>query len=221
MFKKAILITLISAFILPLTIEASYFTILLKNGNNIDVNSYWDSDSKIRFYTDKGKVEIPKIIIRNISTAEGSLEPTVGFYPTDEYFDQLEKTKNKEELLTTETEEILAPRDSEIKNDIKDRLSIMDINIDNLKKNKNIYTTQKLGLLDKKTKYDSRIEEWRKDRITDPDITGKKIYNLADKLNQVDEKIKTIEHKIIQTENLLDKQKSMQKRLKKQLAGIQ
>ena len=49
MFKKAILISLISAFILPLTIEASYFTILLKNGNNIDVSSYLDSDSKIKF----------------------------------------------------------------------------------------------------------------------------------------------------------------------------
>ena len=47
-----------------------------------------------------------------------------------------------------------------------------------------------------------------------------KDVNLKDQ-NQVDEKIKTIEHKIIQTENLLDKQKSMQKRLKKQLAGIQ
>lgn len=220
MFKKAVLIILISAFILPVTTEASYFTILLKNGNDIDVSNYWDSGSKIRFYTDEGRVEIPKLIIRNISTAKGTLETDVGFYPTDNYFDQLEEKRSREELLATGPEEILAPRDSEIKSDIEDRLSIMDINIENLNKNKAIYTTQKQELLDKKSKYDKRIEEWRKDTYTDPDITGKKIYSLTDNINQVEEKIETIDQKIDQTENLLEKQKSMRKRLEKQLAGI-
>ncbi len=105
MLKKAVFIILISAFTLPLISEASYYTILLKNGNNIDVSNYWDLKSKILFYTDKGKVEIPKVIVSSISNADGVLEPKIGFYPTEEYFDQLEQTKNKEELLSTETDE--------------------------------------------------------------------------------------------------------------------
>jgi len=219
MFKKILLITLITAFIQPLTTEASYFTILLKNGNNIDVNNYWNIDSKICFYTDEGKVEIPKIIVRNISTSEGSLEPTIGFYPTDEYFDQLAQTEDKEELLSTEPEEAPSLKDSDIKNDIKDRLSIMEINIDNLKKNKIIYKTQKQKLIDKKTKYEKRIEQYRKDTYTDPNIIGRNIQTLSDKLIKVEEKIQPIEEKIIQTENLLEKQQSMRQRLEKQLAS--
>jgi len=218
MFKKAILITLISAFILPLTTEASYFTILLKNGNNIDVDIYWDLDSKILFYTDKGKVEIPKLIVRNISTSEGSLESKVGFYPTDEYFDQLEQTANKEELLSTEPEEAPSLKDSDIKNDLNDRLSIMDINIDNLKKNKNIYSAQKQKFIDKKTKYEKRIAVYKDKTSTDPVRTGNKINSLTDNINQVEEKIESTEQKIEQTENLIEKQQNMRKRLEKQLA---
>ena len=89
MLKKAVFIILISVFTLPLISEASYYTIMLKNGNNIDVSHYWDLKSKILFYTDKGKVEIPKIIVSNISDGKGVLEPKIGFYPTEEYFDQL------------------------------------------------------------------------------------------------------------------------------------
>jgi hypothetical protein len=221
MLKKAIFIILISAFTLPLISEASYYTILLKNGNNIDVSNYWDLKSKILFYTDEGKVEIPKVIVSNISNADGVLEPKIGFYPTEEYFDQLEETKNKEELLSTETEEKPIISEKDITNEINDRLSVINTNIDSLNKNKYIYATQKQELIDKKAKYEKRIVERRNNTYPDPVRQSKRIDSLTDNINQVEEKIETIEQKIIQTENLLEKQQSMHKRLEKQLASRQ
>jgi hypothetical protein len=221
MLKKAVFIILISAFTLPLISEASYYTILLKNGNNIDVSNYWDLKSKILFYTDKGKVEIPKVIVSSISNADGVLEPKIGFYPTEEYFDQLEQTKNKEELLSTETDEKPSITEKDITNEINDRLSIIDSNIANLTKNIDIYATQKQELIDKKAKYEKRIVERRNNTYPDPVRQSKRIESLTDNINQVEEKIETIEQKIIQTENLLEKQQSMRKRLEKQLASRQ
>ncbi len=222
MLKKAVFIILISAFTLPLISEASFYTILLKNGNNIDVSNYWDLKSKILFYTDKGKVEIPKIIVSNISDGKGVLEPKIGFYPTEEYFDQLEETKNKEELLSTETEEKPVITEKDITNEINDRLSIIDSNIANIKKNMDIYATQKQKLIDKKAQYEKGLADNRNNTsLTDPVRKSKRIDSLTDNINQVEEKIETIEQKIVQTENLIEKQQSMRKRLEKQLASRQ
>jgi hypothetical protein len=221
MLKKAIFMILISAFTLPLISEASYYTILLKNGNNIDVSNYWDLKSKILFYTDEGKVEIPKVIVRNISSADGALQPKIGFYPTEDYFDQLEQTKNKEELLSTETEEKPVISGKDIINDINDRLSIMDINIDNLNKNKNIYTLRKQELLDKLKKNENRLNKYKNDTITDPMIINRNIISLNNSISQVEEDIETIEQQIMQTDSLLEKQQSMRRRLEKELASRQ
>ena len=220
MLKKAVFIILASVFTLPLISEASYYTILLKNGNNIDVSHYWDLKSKILFYTDKGKVEIPKIIVSNISDGKGVLEPKIGFYPTEEYFDQLEETKNKEELLSTETEEKPVITEKDITNEINDRLSIIDSNIANIKKNMDIYATQKQKLIDKKAQYEKGLADNRNSTsLTDPVRKSKRIDSLTDNINQVKEKIETIEQKIVQTENLIEKQQNMRKRLEKQLAS--
>jgi hypothetical protein len=222
MLKKAIFIILISAFTLPLISEASYYTILLKNGNNIDVSNYWDLKSKILFYTDEGKVEIPKVIVSNISNADGVLEPKIGFYPTEEYFDQLEETKNKEELLSTETEEKPIISEKDITNEINDRLSIIDSNIANIKKNMYIYATQKKKLIDEKAKYEKMIVGGRNaNTYSDPVRQSKRIDSMNNNISRIEEKIETIEQKIIQTENLIEKQQSMSKRLKKQLASRQ
>jgi hypothetical protein len=222
MLKKAIFIILISVFTLPLISEASYYTILLKNGNNIDVSNYWDLKSKILFYTDEGKVEIPKVIVSNISNADGVLEPKIGFYPTEEYFDQLEETKNKEALLSTETEEKPIITEKDITNEINDRLSVINTNIDSLNKNKNIYTVRKQDLIDEKAKYEKIIWGGRNTTTySDPVRQSKRIDSLNDNISQVEEKIETMEQKIIQTENLVVKQQSMRKRLEKQLASRQ
>ena len=222
MLKKAVFIILISVFTLPPISEASYYTILLKNGNNIDVSNYWDLKSKILFYTDKGKVEIPKIIVSNISDEKGVLEPKIGFYPTEEYFDQLEQTINKEELLSTETEEKPVITEKDITNEINDRLSIIDSNIANIKKNMDIYATQKQKLIDKKAQYEKGLADDRNNTsLTDPVRKSKRIDSLTDNINQVEERIETIEQKIVQTENLIEKQQSMRKRLEKQLASRQ
>ena len=222
MLKKVVFIILISAFTLPLISEASYYTILLKNGNNIDVSNYWDLKSKILFYTDEGKVEIPKVIVSNISNSEGAVEPKIGFYPTEEYFDQLEQTKNKEELLSTETEEKPIITEKDIANEINDRLSVIDTNIDSLNKNINIYTVRKQDLIDEKAKYEKMIMGDRNaNTYSDPVRQGERIESLNNNISQIEEKIETIEQKIIQTENLIETQQSMRKRLEKQLASRQ
>ena len=222
MLKNVIFIILISSLTLPLISEASYYTILLKNGNNIEVSNYWDLKSKILFYTDEGKVEIPKVIISNISNVEGKLESKIGFYPTDEYFDQLEQTKNKEELLSTEIEEKPTISETDITNEIKDRLSIIDINIANIRKNKSTYATQKQELIEKKVKYERMLEDNRNaSTYTDPVRQNSRIESVNNNISQIEEKIAAIEQKIIQTEDLIEKQQSMRKRLEKQLASRQ
>ena len=222
MLKKAVFIILISVFTLPLISEASYYTILLKNGNNIDVSNYWDLKSKILFYTDKGKVEIPKVIVSNISNSEGAVEPKIGFYPTEEYFDQLAQTKNKEELLSTETDEKPIITEKDITNEINDRLSIIDSNIANITKNMDVYATQKQKLIDKKAKYERKLVGRRNTTTyTDPVRQRKRIDRFTDNINQTEEKIEIIEQKIIQSENIIEKQQSMRKRLEKQLASRQ
>ncbi len=111
--------------------------------------------------------------------------------------------------------------EKDITNEINDRLSIIDSNIANLTKNIDIYATQKQELIDKKAKYEKRIVERRNNTYPDPVRQSKRIESLTDNINQVEEKIETIEQKIIQTENLLEKQQSMRKRLEKQLASRQ
>ena len=204
---------------LPGISNASYFTILLKNGNDITVDNYWDLKSKILYYTQAGSVELPKLIIENISTSEGTLEPKIGFYPTDDYFDQFEKSKNKEELLSTDTEDEPDARDVELSDDLKDRISIMDINIENLKKNKSTYAEQKQKMIDQKQKLSERAENYRKDTYTDPDTINTKVNNLQDKISQIDNNISAIDAKINQTDNLMISQGNMRKRLEKQLAS--
>ncbi len=219
MLKKAIFLILITAFLLPSLSYASYFTILLKNGNNISVDNYWDINSKILYYTNTGSVELPKLIIKNISTSEGTLEPKIGFYPTDDYFDQLEITRNREELLSTETIKEPEARDDEMVEDLKDRISIMEINIDNLKKNKITYADQKKKLIDQKQGIEERINNYKNSTYTEPEAVNAKIDPLQDKISQIENKITSIDGKINQTENLLKRQESMRQRVEKQLAS--
>lgn len=219
MFKK-IYLTILVCLVLPVSGQASFYTIQLKNGNNIDVENYWDLDSKIRYYTSEGSIELPKIIIKNISTAEGSLEPKIGFYPTDEYFESLEKTPmSKDELLSTEPSTPGNLPDEEMMNDIKDRISIMEINIENLLKNKDAYISQKSKFTEQRLKLENRIEAYKKDTYTDPEVVNTKINRLQQQVSTLDRNISSVDAKITQTENLLKSQQSMKQRLQKQLAS--
>ena len=44
---------------------AVYFTIQLKNGNELKTVKYWDEEGKITFYTGAGTVSIPRIDVQN------------------------------------------------------------------------------------------------------------------------------------------------------------
>lgn len=206
--------------IIPASVQAAYYTIQLKNGNNIDVDNYWDLKTKIKYYTQEGSIELPKNIIKNISSAEGSLEPRISFYPTDEYFDKLEqKQQTKDELLSTESPVSSESMDDEISEDIKDRISIMEINIENLHKNKNTYLSQQKNFMEQKQILEKRIENYKEDTYTDPDVVNTKVNRLLQQVEKLDNNINAIDVKIRQTENLMQKQKNMKQRLQKQLAN--
>lgn len=222
MLKKILCILFISVISSPLVTQASFYTISLKNGNHISVENYWDLESKILYYTNEGSVELPKTIIKNISTAEGNLEPEIGFYPTDDYFDQLQEAKRKEDLLSTELDEepdSAGLKDKELTDDIRDRISIMDINIENLKKNKDIYNSQKQKFISQKMKIEERIQNYKNDTYTDAEIINSKIKRLNQDTEKLDNNISAVKAKIKQTENLLIRQKNMRIRLQKQLAA--
>jgi len=219
MFRKTIFM-LLFIFLIPISVPAAYYTIQLKNGNNIDVDNYWDLKTKIKYYTQEGSIELPKNIIKNISSAEGSLAPKISFYPTDEYFDKLEqKQQTKDELLSTETPVASQSTDDDISADIKDRISIMEINIENLHKNKNTYLSQQKNFMEQKQILEKRIENYQEDTYTDPDVVNTKINRLLQQVEKLDNNIKAIDAKVRQTENLMEKQKNMKQRLQKQLAN--
>ena len=117
------------------------------------------------------------------------------------------------------TEEKPDARDDELSDDLKDRISIMDINIENLKKNNIIYAGQKQKMIDQKQKLSERAENYRKDTYTDPDTINTKVNNLQERISKIDDNISAINAKINQTDNLLIRQKNMHKRLEKQLAS--
>lgn len=195
--------------------HAVYFTIQLKNGNKIKTGKYWEEGQNIRFFIQGGYVELPNKIIKHIARSDGTLDSQRLYYPPE----SLPEFSVGEQL-----KETAFPSDDEQKadmiNDIEDRISVTETNIENLNKNKNTYSNRREKYIIEKDKLYEKIEKLNKDSyITSKDLK-ERIGLQESKIADAEQKIKEIDTEIKRTEDMLASQKRMKKRLETELARL-
>jgi hypothetical protein len=199
--------------------QAFNFTIQLHNGNQVNTNKYWEDGDKISFYDRSGTVSLPKSMIKNI-TRYDSLQESEPLYVSpallgDEY-DELDL----EETLPEEGSGFTAEQTEEFIQDLRDRLSIIAANLENLNRNKEMFRGQRQGYEQDQEKARARIAEVKKDSVMGLDemndriqLENAKIQDAEDKMARVDEQLRT-------NARLIDAQYKMKSRLEGELAGL-
>lgn len=208
MIKNIFFITLLYLLLLaPFNARASYFTIHLNNGNIIKTEKHWENDLNVCFFILNGEAEIPKNLISHIASTEGSLNNNILLYLPDY---SGEKTGATASMSNNNQK-------TEIISDLKDRISVINSNIENLKKNKTIYINQK----ENHAAYRKNIEEKLGKLKNTPYITSKDLKERTalshDKIIDAENKIEEANRQISNTENMIANQERMKKRMEKEL----
>ncbi len=170
--------------------QGIYFTMELKNGNELITDHYSvDNDSVIRFYTSEGAVAIPKSIIKNIKSNDGTVTVEI---------EEPEQKRQPAEIGEGEGEDeqmAAAPKsekeeEQERISSIQDQLAVINANLDNLSKNKTLFIAQRDQYAQQKQKIEERIERIKKEDARDaPSLEGERIIELEQaKLKDADAK---------------------------------
>jgi septal ring factor EnvC (AmiA/AmiB activator) len=216
MIKNAFFITLcIILSLISRNAHAVYFTIQLKNGNKIKTGKYWEEGQNIRFFIQGGYVELPNKIIKHIARSDGILDSGGLYYPPQSLSEFSEGEQLKETAFPSEDEQ-----KADMINDIEDRISVTETNIENLNKNKKTYLSRREKYIIEKDKLYEKIEKLNKDSyITSKDLK-ERIGLQESKIADAEQKIKEIDTEIKRTEDMLASQKRMKKRLETELARL-
>lgn len=192
----------------------AYFIIQLKNGNEIKSDKYWEDGDAIRFYTRDGVVGIPQDIIKQIVPGTGTFE----LQSSTEVLESLDTTSEQQPakgVLATQTEE---NKKTELVNDIKDRITITETNLENLAKNKNVYMSQNEQFLQQKQKSEERLATLKNDPFVSPKDLKESIEFEESRLKDIQDKIKDMETKIQNNDKMIETQQRMKARLEGELA---
>jgi len=193
---------------------AIYFTIQLKNGNEIESEKYWEEGDHLRFFTQQGIVGIPQSIVKHIVSSEGVMtkENTA---PQPEETVPAETPIDQGRLSQTDE-----ARASELIGDIQDRMAVIDSNLDSLARNKDIYEKQRAQLEQQRIKSQARIEQLRKDSFASPKDQQDSIDFETSKLKDVEDKIADVEVKMQGADKMAETQQRMRTRLEGELATL-
>ena len=203
------------------TSHSIYFTMQLKNGSELVTDYYSiDNSSMIRFYTNEGAVAIPKSIIKNIKSNDGTV--TVELEESEQNRQTAAGGENedgeKRPTAGVSEKEAAQARLSSI----TDQLAVIDANLDNLSKNKNIFITQKEQYEQQKRKIEERIEKIKKEgaQYAGSKEQEKNIELEQAKLKDNDAKLQDMQQRIENNEKMFDAQQRIKQRFAEDLAKL-
>jgi len=197
-----------------------YFTMELKNGNELITDHYSvDNDSVIRFYTSEGAVAIPKSIIKNIKSNDGTVTVEI---------DESELKRQPAEIGEGEDEQMASAPKTEKEEEqerigsIMDQLAVIDANLDNLSKNKTLFIAQRDQYVQQQQKIQERIERVKKENTQYADSNEQK-RNLEfeqAKLKDNDAKVQDMNQRIDNNEKMFETQQRIKERFEEDLAKL-
>jgi len=199
--------------------QAFNYTIELHNGRQVDTNKYWEEGDKISFYDRNGTVSLPKTMIKNISRFDGSRESEPLYISPDLLMDQDDELEF-ESPLPEEKSQFTAEQTEEFIGDLRDRLSIISANLENLNRNKNMFRGQRDGYEQDKEKARERITEINRESVMGLDERNDRIQLENAKIQDAEDKMKRVDEQLRTNAQLIDAQYKMKTRLEKELAGL-
>ncbi len=198
--------------------HALYFTIQLKNGNEMTTEKYWHDGDMVRFYTQNGSVALPKSSIKNIVKNDGDIGSESVYFSADflsgiaDEEQAAEIDEQAAEANDREKEKLLA--------DLQDRINVIETNLINLEKNKQTYMRQRETYYEDKKRSEKRIETLRQDKYTDESNLQERIDLEKSKIEDSERKIKESDELIKNTAEMIDNQKRMKKRLEDEMKRV-
>ena len=205
--------------LIAINAQAFYFTIQLHNGNEVNTGQYWEEGDKISFYARSGTVSLPKNTIKNITKVDGSLESEPVYLSADLVNDPNDEPEY-ETPITGGTNGFGAEQKEEFLADLRDRLSIIGSNLENLARNKIMYTSQREGYEGDMERAKQRIAAIDKETVQDPNARSDRIQLEEAKIKDAEAKIARADDKIRNNARLIDAQNKMKARLEKDLGDL-
>lgn len=218
--KKAVTIFMawLTALAFTGTGHAIYFTLQLKNGNEIITDQYSEeANGTIHFYTNEGAVSIPKSTIKSIVSNDGSIALDI----EDEQkkaINQVYPNEYPEDEAAAEPKE--QSTDKERLNSIKDQLFVINANLENLARNKNIFISQQEQLQQQKQKSEERIKSLQKSPDADMRGTQDAIVLEQTKVKDIETKLADLEQRINNNAQIYEAQQRIKERFEADLAKI-
>jgi len=193
------------------TAHAVYYTIQLKNGNEIKSDKYWKDGEMVRFYTREGVVGIPEKLIGQIVTSTG----TVDLQSKEQVLEAIAEEEGVEKPEPPPKQQ--GAKNEELVNDIKDRMVVVETNLENLAKNKNVYKGQLEQYQQQKQKAEERIQNLKSDRFVTEKENKDSIEFEQSKIKDFEDKIRDMEEKIERADKMIEAQTRMRGRLEEEL----
>ncbi len=209
----------IALLLIAINAQAFYFTIQLHNGKEMNTAQYWEEGDKISFYARSGTVSLPKAMIKNITKVDGALESEPVYLSPDLVTDETEEPDYESPLLEDKPG-FGAEQTEEFKADLRDRLSIVGSNLENLERNKEMFERQRQGYEQDQEKARERIAALDKETLLSADERTDRTQLENAKIQDAEAKITRVDEQIRNNARLIDAQNNMKERLEKELAGL-
>ena len=203
------------------TSQGTYFTLQLKNGSEFVTDYYSvDNNSIMHFFTKEGEVKIPKSIIKNIKSNDGTVTVEV---------EESEQNRQAAEGVEGEYEGKKAPAalsekeaTQERVGSITDQLAVINANLDNLAKNKTLFISEKDQYDQQKRKIEERIEKIKKEgtQYADSKEQQRNIELEQAKLKDNDAKLQDMNQRIENNDKMIEAQQRIKQRFEEDLAKL-
>ncbi len=204
--------------LIAINAQAFYFTIQLKNGNEMKTGQYWEDGDKISFYARSGTVSLPKKAIKNITRVDGSIESEPVYLSSDLLTKSTEEPGYEAPL--AETSGFGAEQTEEFIGDLRDRLSIIASNRENLMRNQDMFRRQRAGYDEDQERARERMATINKDSVMGPDERSSRLQLEEAKIKDAKTKIERVDDKQRNNARQIDAQDTMKARFEKELAGL-
>jgi hypothetical protein len=212
---KKIFLLLIACMLLVIarSAYAAYYSIQLKNGQEVTVQKYWEDGAQIRFYKDGGSVAVPKESINKIIKREGSVKGDRAGEPSVQITSPAAESEQEPEFPQ-------APAENAQKKElleIKDRIDIIKSNLTTLQERKNFYETQRNAAVEVRRKAEERINEYRDNTYITSEDLKQNVENEQRKTQDAEEKIREADSKIMSLDEMIENQETMKSELEQKL----
>jgi len=206
--------------LIAINAQAFYFSIQLHNGNEMKTAQYWEEGDTIRFYTQSGTVSLPKATVKNISRVDGSLESETVYVSPEIVNPPDEESDYETPLPEPDQAEAGAERTEEYIADLRDRLSIINANVENLERNRDMYTRQRESYEQDRERARQRIEQINSESLVSAADRTERVQLEEARISDAEAKMARVDEQVRNNARLVDAQNKMKARLEKELAGL-